>query len=62
MSGVYDHLGQLLKNSIIFKKLEHVTIISGCGNIHQREHWLVHNQPVLPSRDNTTTTDDSNMH
>ena len=48
-------------NIIIFKKLEHVTITSGCGNIRQSEHWLVVNQPVLPLMDITTTTDDSSM-
>ena len=45
-------------NSLVFMKLEHVFIITGCNDIHQREHWLVVNQPVLPLMDITTATDD----
>ena len=32
-----------------------------CGDIHQRGHWLVQNQPVPPLVDITTTTDDNFM-
>ena len=50
-----EYCGEYAMDYGMHKSTEHVTIISGCGNIHQREHWLVGNQPVLPLMDITTT-------
>ena len=30
-----------------YQTLQGVLTITGCGNVHHREHWLVLDQPVL---------------